>query len=143
MRLRGPGSAAGSIAIGALAGLAGLALWLALLLAFASRSEPVEAWTPTAFTLRLFAAAVLVPLIEELLMRGWLLRACIQWQEARSAGSRDPLGDVLDQHSIHQLAPGAWTWTAVALSTLIFAAGHAPGEWPAALAWHTCSSVVT
>ncbi len=84
---------------------------------------------------RVLAAAVLVPFIEELLMRGWLLRACVQWQQARSAGGRDPLGDVLDRHSIHQVPAGAWTWTAIAASSLVFAAGHAPQEWPAALAY--------
>jgi hypothetical protein len=64
-----------------------------------------------------------------------LLLGAVQWDEARRAGSRDPLGDALHERSVLDVAPGAWTPAAVAISTVAFAAGHAPGEWPAALAY--------
>jgi membrane protease YdiL (CAAX protease family) len=129
----GPRSAAGSLAWGAAAGLLGTVLWVLLLfpLAGATAAE----WSGTAFALRLLASATLVPIFEELLMRGYLLRVLVQWDEARRSGSAQPLADAMGARSIAEVAPGAWTPLAVAGSSLLFAAGHRPEEWPAALAY--------
>ena len=59
---------------------------------------------------------------------------CSGTRRAR-AGSKDPLGDALHDRSIRDVAPGAWTPAALAISTIAFAAGHAPGEWLAASAY--------
>jgi membrane protease YdiL (CAAX protease family) len=130
--LRGPRSPGASIAVGALAGLAGLALWIALLAPFV---EGGEAWSPPAWALRALAATLVVPVFEEQLMRGYVLRFAIQWDRAREAGAADPFGAALDRSSIADVEPGAWTWTALLISTGVFALGHAQAEWPAALAY--------
>jgi membrane protease YdiL (CAAX protease family) len=130
--LRGPRSAATSIALGAGAGLVGLALWIALLAPFV---EGGEAWEPGAWGLRALAATTLVPVFEEQLMRGYVLRFAIQWDRARSAGAGDPFGVALDKSSIADIEPGAWTWTALLISSGVFALGHLQAEWPAALAY--------
>jgi membrane protease YdiL (CAAX protease family) len=130
--LRGPGSAGTSIALGAGAGLVGLALWIALLGPFV---EGGEAWEPGAWGLRALAATTLVPVFEEQLMRGYVLRFAIQWDRARSAGAADPFGVALDKSSISDIEPGAWTWTALFISSGVFALGHHQAEWPAALAY--------
>ncbi len=131
--LSGPRSASGSLAWGAAAGLLGTALW-AVLLAPLAGATPV-AWSGTAFALRLLASATLVPLFEELLMRGYLLRLLVQWDEARRSGSARPLAEAMGGRSIAEVAPGAWTPWVVAGSSLLFAAGHRPEQWPAALAY--------
>jgi membrane protease YdiL (CAAX protease family) len=130
--LRGPRSPLGSIAVGVGAGLAGLALWVALLAPFVKGGE---AWTPLPWLLRGLAATALVPIFEEQLMRGYVLRFAIQWDRARDAGAADPFGVALDQRSIAEVEPGAWTWTALLISTGLFTLGHAQAEWPAALAY--------
>lgn len=131
--LRGPASVAGSLGWGAVAGLAGAALWIGLVAPFA----PVggAAWAESAFALRLLAAGTLVPLFEELLMRGYVLRLAVQWDRARAAGEPEPLAQAFDRQSIADVEPGAWTPLALAIATLLFAAGHASYEWPAALAY--------
>ncbi len=131
--LRGPGSTAGSVGMGLGVGLLGTALWIALLTPFAAPAG--SGWDPTAFALRVVAGCALVPLAEELLMRGYLLAVLVQWQRARRAGEADPLRHTLASRSIAELEPGDWTWLALLLSSLVFAAGHAPAEWPAALAY--------
>ena len=47
----------------------------------------------------------------------------------------DPFGHALHERSIGDVRPGAWTPLALALSSVLFALGHAPAEWPAALAY--------
>lgn len=128
--LLGPCSPAGSVAAGLLAGLLGMGVWVALLLPFAP--EAADAWEPPSFALRLLASAAVVPLLEELLMRGYLLRLLVQWDEGRRAGEPAPLARALSEHSVAEITPGAWTLLAVAGSTLVFTAGHAPAEWLAA-----------
>lgn len=131
--LRGPGSPAVSVLVGIAAGVFGTALWVAIKSPF---YEPGgEAWAPAAFWARVVASSTVVPVFEELLFRGLLLLGAVQWDHRRRAGSKDPLGDALHDHSVLELPPGAWTPAAVAISTLAFAAGHAPGEWPAAIAY--------
>ena len=131
--LGGPRSRAGSLLLGAIVGLFGSWLWLALRQPFAPAAA--EPWTPTAFALRMLASVALAPLIEELLLRGYLLRLVVQWQRARRAGEARPLQRVLDARSIDEVEPGAWTPLAVLLSTAAFTLGHAPAEWPAAGAY--------
>lgn len=131
--LRGPRSPAGSIGVGVLAGLVGLAIWVALVLPFAP--EKTEPWTGTAFLLRAVAAVLLVPLLEELLLRGYVLRLIVQWQEARRQGKEKPFEDAFDHASVNDVQPGAWTWLAVIGSSVLFALGHLPYEWPASVAY--------
>jgi membrane protease YdiL (CAAX protease family) len=130
----GPRSVAGSMLLGAAAGLAGVALWIALVLPFhdASAGEP---FPPGAFALRVIAATVLVPFIEELLFRGYVLGMVTQWQEARRAGVADPLSVALDERSVREIEPGAWAMGAVVVSSVAFAVGHSPAEYAAAFAY--------
>jgi membrane protease YdiL (CAAX protease family) len=73
--------------------------------------------------------------MEELLFRGYLLGVVTQWQDARRAGAADPLGATLDRRSVREIAPGAWSWAAVVLSSAAFALGHSPAQWLAAFAY--------
>jgi membrane protease YdiL (CAAX protease family) len=134
--LRGPRSPAGSLAVGTVAGLVGTVVWVAMLQSLVgSGGEP---WNDTAFALRLLASATLVPVFEELLMRGYALRFALQWDLARrdpGAAGADPLGVALDQRSIADVAPGAATPLAVAISTGLFMAGHGVEQYPAAFAY--------
>ena len=131
--LRGPGSALVSVIAGVAGGVLGTALWVWIKAPF---YEPAgEAWAPAAFWGRLLASSSVVPVFEELLFRGYVLLGAVQWDEARRAGARDPLGVALHERSVLDVAPGAWTPAAVAVSTIAFAAGHAPGEWLAASAY--------
>jgi hypothetical protein len=132
--LRGPGSVPGSLAWGAVAGLAGAALWVALLAPFVSAAEATP-WTPSAFWLRFAAAGALVPVFEEMAMRCFVFRLALQWGQERGKGSPAPLQAVLDGRSLNDVGPGEWSWTAVLVSTAVFAAGHGMAEWPAAVAY--------
>lgn len=131
--LRGPGSPAGSVGVGVLAGLAGTLLWVALKapLVEDGGEPPPEA----AFWLRVLASSTLVPVFEELLMRGYVLRGALQWEQASRAGARDPFGEAFDRSSIDDVGPGMATPIAVAASTALFTLGHATPEWPAAMAY--------
>jgi CAAX protease family protein len=131
--LRGPESPAVSVAAGIAAGVAGTALWVWIKAPLYPAGG--EAWAPAAFWGRLVASSTVVPVFEELLFRGLVLLGAVQWDEARRAGDKDPLGTALHERSVRDVAPGAWTPWAVAISTIAFAAGHAPAEWPAALAY--------
>jgi hypothetical protein len=131
--LLGPRSPLGSAAVGALAGLAGLALWIAMLQSLVGREG--EPWTEPAFLARLVVYSTLVPVLEELAMRGFVLGFLLQWQQAAQAGAKDPFGDALDRHSIRELAPGAASPLAVAASSAAFMVGHATVEFPAAFAY--------
>ncbi|HEX6558710.1 MAG TPA: CPBP family glutamic-type intramembrane protease [Longimicrobiales bacterium] len=132
--LRGPNRITRSIGLGVVAGVLGALLWSALLLPFkaADAGEPI---TVAAFLLRLAAAVTIVPIAEELLCRGYILGVITQWQEARRAGSKTALADVLDRQSIHSIRPGAATAAAVLLSSLAFALGHPPAQWLASFSY--------
>lgn len=131
--LRGPRSAGRSLLVGLFAGLAGAAAWTALLWPFVDRDSGGP-WTDLGFVLRLLAAGALVPVFEELLMRGFIFRVALQWGEARKHGAEDPLGTALEG-SVDLVAPGGWSWAAVAVSTVAFTVGHKVQEWPAAVAF--------
>ncbi len=131
--LRGPRPLAGSLALGAAAGLAGAALWVALRAPFApGDSTP---WSDADWLARALGSTLLPPFIEELLFRGWLLRALLLFERARASGSKSPLHDALDRSSLADVAPGAWSAVAVGVSSAAFALGHLPGEWLAAFAY--------
>src|SRR5262245_52138224 len=74
--LTGAKSLRGSLAVGALAGLVGAGLWLALRVPFA---EVVAgpAWSTSAWLARLVGATVLPPFIEELFFRVWVFRTVL------------------------------------------------------------------
>jgi len=131
--LRGAAPVAGSVALGALAGLAGAALWVALVAPFRGADAPV--WPEPAWAARGVVASALPPVFEELLFRGYALPLALLWQRARAAGSATPFGDAFDRGALGALPAGAWSPLAVALSSALFAAGHRPHEWPAALAY--------
>jgi hypothetical protein len=132
--IRGPRPVWGSVAVGAAAGVAGVLVWIALVLPFHSASEGTP-FTAPEFVLRLAAATLLVPFVEEILFRGYVLGVVTQWQEARRAGATQPLSVALDERSVGAVTPGAWTGLAVLLSSGAFALGHAPGHWLAAFAY--------
>jgi len=131
--LTGPSSSGLSIAVGTGAGLLGTALWIALLRPFVEAGG--QAWSEMVFWLRAAAATLVVPIFEELVMRGYLLRFAVQWDRARRSGVSHALGETLDNHSIDEVEPGAWTPLAVLISTGVFTLGHTTAEWPAAMAF--------
>lgn len=133
LALTGPRSPFGSVLAGIAAGVFGTALWIAIKSPFYDGGG--EAYPPAEFWARFATSSTVVAIFEEKLFRGLVLLTAVQWDQARRAGSKDPLGDALHDHSIRDLAPGSWTPAAVAISTIAFAAGHAPGEWPAAIAY--------
>lgn len=127
--LRGPRSPPLSTLVGVGVGLLATPLWIALLVPFAGDRE---AWDPAAFALRLLAASTLAPLAEELLMRGYLLRLLVLWSRERRRQESGAFTRAFEHGRPHGVEPGACTPLALAGSTLVFAAGHAPPEWPAA-----------
>jgi membrane protease YdiL (CAAX protease family) len=130
--LNGPGSLLKSVLIGIAAGVIGLILWILLLIPFADSFDN-DVWTKTAFMLRLLSAGLLVPVFEEILMRGFVFRLAFQWGEARRQKKDEPLQVSLDEKNINDFPPGAWSWTAVVISTFVFVSGHHLYEWPAAI----------
>lgn len=130
--ITGPNSPIGSIVSGIVGGVIGLIVWVLLLTPFANAKD-VAPWSTTGFLLRLAAAGLLVPLFEELLMRGFIFRLALQWSEARKGKEDLPLQVVLDERTVNDVRSGDWTWAAVIISTLVFASGHQVYEWPAAI----------
>jgi membrane protease YdiL (CAAX protease family) len=141
--LRGPGSLSGSLAAGVASGVAGTVLWVAIkrpsLLAleswFGAELPSGEPWEPAAFWMRVLASSTVVAVFEEMLFRGLLLRGAVTWDRLRRAGAQEPLAEALHDHGPAEVEPGAWTPFALLFSSLAFAAGHQPGEWPAAAAY--------
>lgn len=132
--LRGPKNPFVSILYGVLWGLAGCAAWVLLLIPFLDASE-AKAWSDTGFYLRLAAASLLVPVFEELFMRGYIFRVALQWDEARRQKEKRPFEKALDRRCLNDVAPGAWSPMAVAVSTIAFALGHGMAEWPASIVY--------
>ncbi len=131
--LKGPNSPFVSVLIGVAAGAVGLILWILLLLPFTDSIDN-DAWSGTAFTLRLLSAGFLVPIFEEILMRGFVFRLAFQWGEARRT-EENPLLFSLDKKSVNDVPPGTWSWAAVVISAIIFTSGHQLYEWPASIAF--------
>jgi membrane protease YdiL (CAAX protease family) len=132
--LNGPRSPWVSTLVGAGTGIIGMVVWIALLAPFVS-TENLQPWSSHAFLLRLLGAGLLVPIFEELMMRGFVLRFALQWDHARKTAQEEPLNIALDERSINDVPPGSWSWLAIILSTLVFASGHTMQEWPAAVAF--------
>ena len=133
--LFGPRKPWGSALWGVLYGLAGTVLWIALLAPFAGTAA--EPWDMAPFIMRLAASTLLVPVFEEMAMRGYIFRLALQWGRARVAGEEESLAVAMHERSVDDVAPGDWSWTAVIVSVLFFTAGHAPYEWPASIAYAT------
>ena len=124
--LKGPRSTLASIASGIGAGVIGCAAWVALLAPWASGAD---AWSLGAWSLRMAAAVLLVPVFEEQLMRGYFLRLGTQWQAEKS------FDKAFEECSVHDLPAGKMSALGVALSTALFTVGHAVIEWPAAIVY--------
>lgn len=131
--LRGEGSVAGSIGVGLGGGLVGTALWVALKAPFYQAGG--EVWSASAFWLRFLVSATVVAVFEELVFRGLLMRAAYQWWEIRRGGTPHALSIALHERSVDQVPAGAWSFWAVAISSLLFAVGHAPREFLAAFGY--------
>ncbi len=132
--ITGPKGRAGSIFWGTVFGLIGLVIWCVLLAPFVDISG--EPWQIPAFVLRAFAATLIVPVFEEMFIRGYILRAALQWDYNRKAKQNgSPLAKTLDHDNIGVIAPGEWSFMAILISSIAFAAGHMPVEWLAAMAY--------
>lgn len=108
-----PGPAAG-LAIAVALGLAVFALWITLTAPWMRLGEPAASFVPLGedgrpqwplIALRAAGAVLVVPLIEELFWRSFLMR----W---------------IDRRDFLSLAPQAVSWRAVGISSLLFALGH-------------------
>jgi membrane protease YdiL (CAAX protease family) len=123
---RGPRLVAGSCLVGVAAGALGAAGWIVALEPWAPAAG---AWTPVAWALRAAAATLIVPLVEEQLMRGYVLRLGTQWGETKD------FDEAFEKRSVFDIPAGRVNAVGVALSTALFAAGHAMVEWPAAIGY--------
>lgn len=131
--ITGPRNPYVSVFVGALAGILGAALWIALLQPLLSPGG--EKWSDASFALRFVAAGFVVPVFEELLMRGYVLRLALQWDMARKAGISRPFEKAYFDQSIFQVGPGMWNMVAIIISSVVFALGHQMREWPAAVVY--------
>ena len=122
-----------SIVAGLFAGIAGTVIWIVLRMPFAG--DEASPWSLAGFICRLALAGFLVPIIEELLMRGYVFRLVLQWDFLRRAGAKGPFEKAFHEKSINEVAPGSWTIAAVIVSTVVFALGHETTQWPAAVAY--------
>lgn len=139
--LRGPESPGISVVVGLAAGLVGAVLWIGLLTPFVHQQQ-IQPWSNGSFVLRLAAAGLLVPVFEELLMRGFIFRLALQWDQARRQGDRQALQTALDERAVNDVGPGEWSWLAIAISTAAFTSGHHLQEWPAAIAFGLLMSLL-
>lgn len=137
----GPKAKSGSVLWGIAAGLFGLPLWCLLLAPFIDVSG--EPWPMRAFVLRGAAATLIVPVFEEMFIRGYMLRAALQWDNNRKSSKvKYPLSKTLDKDDIGTVGPGEWSVTAVLISSIAFTIGHLMAEWPAAMAYSILMSVL-
>ncbi|MBF0468887.1 MAG: CPBP family intramembrane metalloprotease [Desulfamplus sp.] len=125
-----------SIAWGVGTGLAGCLLWCLLLAPFIDQAgEGTKPWSTQGFLLRLFAATLLVPLFEEIAIRGYVLRLALQWDQGRKNKVAEPLMEALDRSSLFDVKNGEWTVAAILISSIAFTLGHNTVEWLAAFAY--------
>ena len=137
----GPKKISGSIVYGIIFGIAGLAVWCLLMVPFTEITG--EPWSFSGFLLRTISAALIVPVFEELFIRGYIFRVALQWDINRKNRSiSSALHETLDNNPIDEVRPGAWSIMAIAISTIAFTAGHLPSEWPAAAAYSILISVL-
>lgn len=139
--ITGPRKPWGSVFYGIVFGVAGLAVWCLLLAPFIDVSG--EPWSGSGFLLRLFSASLIVPVFEELFIRGYVFRAAFQWGvNKKSSKLGTALNETLDNNSINDVIPGAWSLIAISISTIAFTAGHLLVEWPAAIAYSILISIL-
>ena len=115
-------------------GIIGLAVWCGLYAPFTTPGDSAP-WSDLGFILRLLTAGFVVPVFEELFMRGFVFRVALQWDLLRRQKTPKAFSAALDGASIFDVAPGQWSVYAIVISTIIFAAGHLVAEWPAAIAY--------
>ncbi|SCX95628.1 CPBP family glutamic-type intramembrane protease [Desulfoluna spongiiphila] len=139
--LTGPRPVGSSLLWGGLTGVIGCVLWVCLAKPFEPQGSHTP-WSPLAFWLRFAAASLVVPLFEELLIRGYLFRLILQWQQAQKKGSHSPLSEALDECDVRSVEPGAWSSAAIFLSSALFAMGHRLFEWPAAMVYGVLLSML-
>ena len=132
--LSGPRSLLSSLVNGCIFGFIGCVLWIFCLLPFTD-PETATPWSSTGFVLRLISAGLLVPVFEELMVRGFAFRLALQWDRERQKKNDAPLHTALHEQSINDLDSAQWSWAAVIISTLVFMIGHAVSEWPAAVVY--------
>ena len=128
--LTGPGSPFMSVVWGLLGGLLGVVIWILLLRPFVEINA--DKWQLSAFFMKLFAVSILVPIFEELLMRGYVFRFTHQWIQQRKVNKEKAFDRTVSDQSINNFQPGAWSVPAVLVSTVAFTLGHEMPEWPAA-----------
>ena len=128
--LVGPKRQSVSIIYGIVFGIGGTILWIILLMPFIDQTS--KPWGGVSFSTRLFASTLLVPILEELLMRVLIFRLAFQWFNERKQND-NALEEVLHNQSINWVRPGEWNYFAVFFSTLAFTVGHQIVEWPAAI----------
>ncbi len=137
----GPKKISGSIIYGIVFGFLGLVLWLLFMTPFVDIEG--ESWSGAGFVLRLLSASLIVPVFEEFFIRGYILRVALQWDENRKNKTVEaPLSKALDKDTIDDVSPGAWSYMAIAISTIAFTAGHLMIEWPAAIIYSLLMSVL-
>jgi membrane protease YdiL (CAAX protease family) len=139
--MSGPKSPLISVVTGIVGGIVGTVIWVVLLNPFVVPGDG-DSWSGTSVALRLISAGLLVPVFEEILMRGFVFRLAYQWGEARMLREEQPLQTVLDEKTINTVPPGAWSWIAVGVSTLVFASGHNVHEWPASIGFGLLMSLL-
>ena len=136
----GPNNWFGSVLFGVIFGVIGLVVWCAL---YAPFVEPKTiAWSNSGFYLRLVSASFVVPVFEEILMRGYVFRFALQWDQIRKKKIKGSFLKALDESNISTVKPGAWSVIAILISSIIFAAGHTIPEWPAAIAYSVLISIL-
>jgi len=106
--LRGPKNQYLSIMAGIVFGLVGCIVWIVLLMPFVDPTEG-EGWGDKEFYLRIVAASLIVPIFEELFMRGYIFRVALQWDQARREKVKKPFEKALDDSCLNLVQPGAWS----------------------------------
>lgn len=139
--ITGPKSIVTSITTGIIAGFFGLLIWIFLLTPFVEKNNPLP-WSNMAFILRLVCAGFIVPVFEEIFIRGYILRFAFQWNNERRNKVKEPLLTTLDEKSVNVVEPGSWSWPALFISTAAFTSGHQFHEWFAAIAFSLLMSFV-
>jgi len=137
----GPKKKAGSVLYGTVFGIAGFAIWCLLMAPFIDVTD--EPWSGSGFILRLLSASLIVPVFEELFIRGYIFRVALQWDTNRRGNNLvSALNETLDSNYINDVKPGAWSFAAIGISTIAFTAGHILIEWPAAVAYSILISIL-
>ncbi len=140
--IKGPKNPIVSILYGIVFGLIGLVVWCILMAPFIELTAG-EPWSKTAFLLRLLSASLIVPVFEEIFMRGYFFRVAYQWDiNRKNMGAKEALYETMDNNKIDDVQPGAWSAMAICISTIAFTIGHLTIEWPAAIAYGILMSVL-